>query len=508
MMVAPSHENAIRLSELLRGIVPVADCDDCLVTGIQLDSRNIESGDLFLACRGSRVHGASHLGEALQRGAAAVIYDPEGANGVHPLGIPAVAVEELSERLGELAGRFYGFPSSDLQVIGITGTNGKTSCSHYLAQALNRPTAPCGIVGTAGSGLFGALEASPNTTPDAVAIHSALASFRLAGAKEVVMEVSSHALDQGRVKGVAFNTAVFTNLAHDHLDYHGDMEAYESAKRRLFTWPGLESIVVNVDDAAGRRLIREISAPVAVAYGLNAEAVTAAPAASASNIKRLWAEEVRLEREGFSIEVAGTWGSGTLRAPLPGRFNASNLMAVLAVLLVEGWALEKALQRLAETLPVPGRMERFGAAAGPQMVVDYAHTPGALQHALTALHEHCEGDLWCVFGCGGDRDRGKRPLMGRIAEQWAQHLVITDDNPRSENGDDIIRDILDGLQHSDAATVERDRDAAIRMAFERAANDDLILVAGKGHEEYQEVAGKRLEQSDRAVAVALTEGSG
>ncbi len=508
MMVAPSQENAIHLSELLRGIVPVADCDDCLVTGMQLDSRKIAPGDLFVACRGRRVHGASHLGEALQRGAAAVIYDPEGANGVHPLGIPAVAVEALGERLGEIAARFHGHPSRDLQVVGITGTNGKTSCAHYLAQALNRPTAPCGVVGTVGSGLFGALEPSPNTTPDAVSIQSTLAKFRMAGAREVVMEVSSHALDQGRVQGVEFNTAVFTNLTHDHLDYHGDMEAYETAKRRLFTWPGLESMVVNVDDPAGRRMILDASSPLVVIYGLNAEAVNAAHTTNAREIKRLWAEEVRLKRNGVSIAAAGSWGSGKLHAPLLGRFNASNLMAVLAVLLTEGWALEKALLRLADTRAVPGRMERFGSTRGPQMVVDYAHTPDALQHALSALHEHCDGDLWCVFGCGGDRDRGKRPLMGRIAEQWSQRVVITDDNPRSENGDDIIDDILAGLERPDAAIVERDRDAAIRLAYAQAANDDLILVAGKGHEEYQEIAGKHLEQSDRAVALALTGSDG
>lgn len=506
MMTAPSREKAMYLSALLQGIVPVADCDDRQVNGLQLDSRRIAPGDLFVACRGSRVHGVSHLAEALQRGAAAVIYDPEGANGVHPLGVPAVAVEALDAHLGKIAARFYGDPSRALRVVGITGTNGKTSCAHYLAQALNRNEAPCGVIGTLGTGLFGELQSSPNTTPDAIAVQSALARFRQADAGWAAMEVSSHALEQGRVGGVVFDTAVFTNLTHDHLDYHGDMAAYEAAKRRLFLWPDLRSVVVNADDPVGRRLLQDVAPEVrCVAYGLNAEAVNAAPVRGGA---RLWADAVELSPAGARIQVTGSWGEGILQAQLLGRFNASNLMAVLAVLLHDGWSLEEALDRLSETRPVPGRMERFAGRAGPQLVVDYAHTPDALQQALMALHEHCGGGLWCVFGCGGDRDRTKRAAMGRIAEQWAQHVVITDDNPRSENGDDIVADILQGLRHPERAVVQRDRDAAIRMAYAQAAGDDLILVAGKGHEAYQEVAGKRLDQSDRQLARSLVEAGG
>ena len=305
MMAAPSQDHAMYLNELLQGIVPVADCDNCLVSGLQLDSRRIANGDLFIACRGTTVHGVSHVAEALQRGAAAVIYEPEGANGVHPLGVPAIAVENLGRYVGEIASRFYGNPSRSLRVVGITGTNGKTSCAHYLAQALHRPTAPCGVVGTIGTGLYGALEPSRNTTPDAVAVQSALSRFHLAGAREVVMEVSSHALEQGRVRGVTFSTAVFTNLTHDHLDYHGDMAAYEAAKRRLFTWPDLASVVINIDEPAGRRLASDVALTVnSVVYGLNAEAVRAPedqPTGGAS--RHLWAHAGRVNPNGSHIGV-------------------------------------------------------------------------------------------------------------------------------------------------------------------------------------------------------------
>ncbi|GAB4358073.1 MAG: UDP-N-acetylmuramoyl-L-alanyl-D-glutamate--2,6-diaminopimelate ligase [Gammaproteobacteria bacterium] len=503
MMAVPLQPRSVPLSRLLHGIAPVADRDDRPVTGLQLDSRKIEAGDLFVACRGSRVHGISHLAEALQRGAVAVVYDPEGASGVHPLGVPAVAVENLGDRLGGIAARFYGDPSRDLRVVGITGTNGKTSSSHYLAQALHGADTPCGLIGTLGSGLFDALESQPNTTPDAIAVQAALAGFRTAGAAWAVMEVSSHALTQGRVNGVAFDCAVFTNLSHDHLDYHGDMRAYEAAKRRLFEWAGLGSAVVNADDPVGRRLLADIDPDLQrIAYGLNPEAVQAA---ARDGIDPLWAEAVSLDAEGLELRVQGAWGDGALRAPLLGRFNASNLMAVLAVLLREGWSLERALERLSATRPVPGRMERFGGGAGPQAVVDYAHTPDALEQALSALHEHCRGELWCVFGCGGDRDRAKRPEMGRIAERWADRVIVTDDNPRGESGDQIIAEILQGMRDPARVIVERHRDTAIRRAFSEAAADDLILVAGKGHEAYQEVAGKRLEQSDRALVRILTE---
>lgn len=508
MMTARLETHQSRLGELLQGIVTVPVEQNVTVAGLQLDSRAVRGGDVFLACRGAQGHGIDYVSEALRRGAVAVVYDPEGANGVLPLGVPAIAVPRLGEMVGVIADRYFGHPSAALEVIGVTGTNGKTSCSHYLAQALDRPQAACGLIGTLGSGLYGALREGRHTTPDAVAVHAALNELRSDGARAVVMEVSSHALDQGRVNGVTFDLAIFTNLTRDHLDYHGDMARYESAKRRLFQWPDLGCAVVNADDSAGRRLLRELPASVrAVAYSLNAEASKSLIATGAGQpIGHLWACNVELESDGLSIDVDGDWGAARLHAPVLGRFNASNLLAVLATLLVKGWPLASAVQRLAQTHAVPGRMECFHAAGRPLLVVDYAHTPDALEQALQAVREHAQGQLWCVFGCGGERDRGKRPEMGAIAERLADRVVITDDNPRGEAGDRIVDDIRTGLIAPDKAVVERDRQRAIRAVHIAADARDVVLIAGKGHESYQEVEGRRLPYSDRALAAELTGG--
>lgn len=508
MMTAPVRSRDRDLGELLAGIVAVPAYEDVVVAGLQLDSRAVRPGDLFLACKGARTHGIDHVSEALRHGAVAVVYDPERATGVHPLGVPAIAVASLGDKVGVIADRFYHHPSAMLRVIGVTGTNGKTSCSHYLSQALNRKGATCGLIGTLGSGLHGALRAGRHTTPDALAVQAILSELHGAGAQAAVMEVSSHALDQGRVNGVAFHQAIFTNLSRDHLDYHGDMLNYEAAKRRLFHWADLGSAVVNADDSAGRRLLRALPAGVrAIAYSLNAEASQSLTATAAGiPIAHLWATDVTLSLDGLSLKLDGDWGQGSVSAPLIGRFNASNLLATLAALLAEGWTLDHATRRLAHTRAVAGRMERFRATGRPLLVVDYAHTPDALEQALLAAREHTPGQLWCVFGCGGERDPGKRPEMGAIAERLADRVVITDDNPRGEAGDAIVADIRGGLKAPDQVSVERDRQRAIHAAYAAADVGDVVLVAGKGHEDYQEVAGQRLPYSDRALAAQLTGG--
>ncbi|ROR29679.1 UDP-N-acetylmuramoyl-L-alanyl-D-glutamate--2,6-diaminopimelate ligase [Inmirania thermothiophila] len=461
------------------------------VRGLALDSRRLAPGEVFLACRGSRGHGLAHLDAALAAGAAAVLWEP--APGVAPpagLAVPAVAVPGLGRRAGELAARFWGDPSARLEVVGITGTNGKTSVAHFLVQAWEAAGVSAAFVGTLGVGRLEALEPTGHTTPDPVTLQARLADFAAAGVRRVAMEVSSHALDQDRVAGVRFRAAVFTNLSRDHLDYHGDMAAYGAAKARLLAWPGLALRVVNADDPFGAAWLARAGAE-ALTYGLGAGAW-------------LRAEAVEATPAGLRLVLRRGRERAVLATPLAGRFNAANLLAAAAVLLGQGAALAEAVRLLAAVAPVPGRMERLGGGALPTVLVDYAHTPDALAQALEAARAHARGRLWCVFGCGGERDRGKRPLMGAAAERLADVVVLTDDNPRGEDGDAIIAEILAGMRRPQAARIERDRGRAIRLAVAEAGAGDVVLVAGKGHETTQEVGGRRLPWSDReAVRAAL-----
>jgi len=489
--------SAQRLGELLAGLVAVPGDQDRTVTGLCLDSRRARAGELFLACGGRRAHGLAHLNQALAKGVAAVLWEP-----VEPFqelppdlaaalgGCPAFAVPELHLHVGVLADRFYGAPSRGLHVVGITGTDGKTSCSQFLAASLDRPGARCGVLGTLGYGLYGELAPASHTTPDAIRVHGLLARMRDQGARWAVMEVSSHALDQARVGGVHFDTAVLTNLGRDHLDYHGDEDAYAAAKRRLFQSTDLRHAVINLDDAFGRSLLPRLSSGVqAIGYTL-----TAGPA----DVPVVRGRGLRLDDAGLSLTIDSPWGSAQVRTALLGRFNASNVLAVTAALVLSGMPFDEACARIAELRTVPGRMERFGGANGwPLVVVDYAHTPQALTHVLQALRAHTRGRLWCVFGCGGDRDRGKRPLMGAIAAREADQVVITDDNPRGEDPDVIVAEILGGIADRSGVEVRRERADAIAYALEQAGDNDLVLVAGKGHEDYQEIAGRRLPFSDR-----------
>ncbi len=495
MMAAHEQRHSYTLSALLAGIAEVAAEADRPVSGLALDSRRVGPGQAFVALAGTRTHGLDHADTAIAAGAVAVLWEAEGRAAPLALSwrtgpgghkVPLLAIPELSQLVGVIADRFYGQPSHRLFTVGVTGTNGKTSVTQFLAQILSAD-APCGVIGTLGNGLYGQLSETRHTTPDAITTHALLSDMCDRGASAAVLEVSSHGLEQGRVNGVAFDTAVFTNLSHEHLDYHGDMDAYGRAKRRLFEMPGLRTAVVNADDAFGRELLTRLSADVQVlSYGLevHGEAPT------------LYGTELRLDLEGLRLQVHSPWGEGELVSSLLGRFNAANLLAVLGVLLAHGMALDTALARLAGLTTVPGRMERFGGGERPLLVVDYAHTPDALEQVLAALREHTAGSLWCVFGCGGERDRAKRPFMGRAAERLADFVVLTDDNPRGENPWDIVSHIQAGMQRPDAAYVERDRAAAIERAFALAGPGDVVLIAGKGHEDYQEVAGERRSFSD------------
>ncbi len=481
------------LRELLEGIARVPGVANREVHGLQVDSRRVKPGDLFLAAPGMVSDGRDFIGDAVASGAGAIVYETDDGFVLRGAPVPAFGVSDLRQRIGIIADRFYGAPSRRLVVIGVTGTNGKTTCTQLLAQALDQPPKRCAIVGTLGYGFPGALNASMHTTPDAVTVHRLMADFIGQSAAHVAMEVSSHALEQGRVKGVAFSVAMFTNLTRDHLDYHGDMAAYGLAKARLFDVEGLKYAVINHDDAFGRSLLAGVNAQIkTLSYGIEggdvrALAVTPLP-------------------DGLLLRIATPDGETELHSPLIGRFNAYNLLAVLATLLALGVKLEDAAERLSKARAPTGRVERFGGLKGlPLVVVDYAHTPDALEKILLALREHTRGKLWCVFGCGGDRDRGKRPAMGEIAERLADRVVLTDDNPRHESGQDIIADIIGGMRAS--PKVIRDRRAAIETAISGAGENDIVLIAGKGHEDYQQVGDQRLPYSDREAVRELLEGA-
>lgn len=482
------------LQTLFAGFVDQEHVPSLQVTGLALDSRRVESGYLFLACAGVAQHGARFIEQAIEAGAAAVAFEPTAEVEGLELGrfsVPVFRVERLHWIAGEVAARFYGDPSAAMKVIGITGTNGKTSVSHFIAQAMGND---CGIVGTLGSGLFGALDDTGHTTPDAVTLQQRLATMLDAGATHVAMEASSHALDQGRVNGVHFDVAVYTNLSHEHLDYHGDMLSYAGAKRRLLEMPGVERAVINADDAIGRDWLAAMPQGVEpISYGQEA----------GERSLTLQGSELRLNDTGLAMHVAYGEQQCELQSGLLGRFNAANLLAALGALLALGYGFDDAVTRLEKVTTVPGRMEAFGGHGKPLVVVDFAHTPDALENVLLALREHTARRLWCIFGCGGERDREKRPMMGEIAERLADSVVITDDNPRRENPFSIIEDIVCGIENPDAAYINRDRAQAIAHAVGLCREGDVILVAGKGHETTQQIGDERIPYSDRIEVAQL-----
>ena len=456
------------------------------LTALTGDSRQAGPEQAFAAYPGTARDGRDFIAEAIARGAPAVLWEEERFLWDPAWRVPNLAVAGLRQRLGEIAACVYGDPSSRLRMLGVTGTNGKTSVTHWIAQALDFLGTPSVVIGTLGNGFIGKLEPATNTTPDAVQLQAMLARYAQEDARACAMEVSSHGLHQGRVNGCRFDVAVLTNLSRDHLDYHGSMEAYAAAKAGLFAWPGLGHAVLNLDDEFGRALLGKTGNAKAVGYGLREGEVIA--------------EAVSERREGLALSLNTAWGRAELETSLLGRFNAYNLLAALAVLLVSDVPLERACAALARVRPPAGRMQTLGGGKRPLVVVDYAHTPDALEKVLATLRPLAgENRVLCVFGCGGNRDKGKRPLMGRAASQGADLIYVTSDNPRNEDPLAIIADILHGVR-TDTAHMQPDRAQAIFQAVTAAAPGDIVLVAGKGHEDYQEVQGRKLPFSDVAAA--------
>ncbi len=488
------------LADLLE-IDPARCAGNPEILGLSSDSRLVEPGGLFLACRGNESHGLNHLEQAIARGAVAVAWEPSGLFGPVECGLPCVAVPNLSRRVGLIAARFHRRPSSKLFVLGVTGTDGKTSCSHLFAQtaaALNRR---CGLIGTVGFGFLDDLHSATHTTPDPVALQAWLARLVDAGAEALAMEVSSHALDQGRINGVELDAAIFTNLSRDHLDYHGDLRNYARAKRRLLDAPGLSALIINIDDDHGLRWAREFAAegrPV-VPYSLERTVEFG---------EALQAVDLQQDPEGLRFCVRAGREQHAFACGLIGRFNVYNLLAVAAAWRAAGVPLAQVLKAMSSVGTVPGRIEAFRAEGRPLVVVDYAHTPGALKQVLLAVTEHRgdQGRLICVFGCGGDRDRGKRPQMTAAAASLADLLILTDDNPRSESPQDIVADMLDGMPAGQAYRVIHDRARAIAEAIDEAGPDDVVVIAGKGHEDYQQVGQEKRPFSDRAQVSSRLEG--
>ncbi|MCB1827173.1 MAG: UDP-N-acetylmuramoyl-L-alanyl-D-glutamate--2,6-diaminopimelate ligase [Coxiellaceae bacterium] len=474
-------QNIQSLKKLLEDI---AEVDPLItVTGITNNSKQVKSGDLFIALNGDHIDARKFIPEAIEQGAAAVVYESSDGFSVD-VSIPAIPVKNLNALQAVIATRFYNDPSKVMRCVGVTGTNGKTSCTQWIAQALMHYKIACGVIGTLGAGFPDRLNQTGYTTPDALLLQAELNQLHQQGAQAAAIEVSSHALSQHRLDGMRFDVAVFTQLSRDHLDYHETMENYKAAKKRLFEWPELNAAVLNIDDPVGVDWAAEFSEeyPV-ITYSLqNSSAL-------------IYAEKVTPNSAGFEVNVKTSWGDGVFQLPFVGRFNVSNALAVLSVLVHFDIPMKQALHCLSLLQPVPGRMELFGGDNQPAVVVDYAHTPDALKNALEALRAHCEGRLWCVFGCGGDRDQGKRPEMAKIAELYSDQVVVTNDNPRTESPQSIVNDIMAGFSQ-EKVLIETDRAKAIDIAIQKAAQKDTILVAGKGHEGYQIIGKEERPFSD------------
>lgn len=545
------------LKMLLEPWVEVDPADDCKIVNLCADSRRVQKGDLFVALPGLRTNGQSFIQDAIKRGAVAVLREDrddaytltpsptdgkgefKGAPNPASSPVPIIPIPHLSQELGNIAARFYQYPSQSLNIIGVTGTNGKTSCTHWIASALNNLGQSCGVIGTLGSAFPATTNSAFNTsekpsitsetftTPGPIQLQQTLRNFVDQQVSSVAMEVSSHGLAQNRVGGVNFDIGVFTNLSQDHLDYHGDIESYAAAKKSLFDWPNLKKRIFNVDDHYGAKwfleyaekaLKKQVNSPLpqageglevrvsdetCIAYTLNPE--------NHQNIPRhqlVYASDIHFSQRGITATIHTPWGEGRLSTVLIGRFNLSNLLAVLTSLCLRHISFEKALDALSHVVSPPGRMEVLGGNENPVIIVDYAHTPDALEQVLKSVSEHCSGQLWCVFGCGGDRDKTKRPIMGRIVEKYADNVVITDDNPRHEEASAIVHDILTGLVMNSSAIIEHDRRKAIRHAITCAKPNDIIVIAGKGHEHYQQIGDEKFPFSDRVeVLLALETGA-
>ncbi len=483
-------QSTMSLAGLLHDI---ADAPEIAVHGIASDSRKLGPGFLFLACEGIGSHGLDYLQQALDAGVCAVAWDSSTAKEPNDIGVATIAIENLGEKLGEIANRFYGYPSKVLKTIGVTGTNGKTTVAWLLAQCLQQLDQRCAYLGTLGFGIDDLQGGAGMTTPAVIEMHGQLASFVEQGATHAAIEVSSHALSQRRIDGLVFDAVLFTNLTRDHLDYHGDVRTYFEAKARLFLDYESETRIVNLDS--------EFGAELAARCGKNVVTVSTNIDRVANGRPYLYVRSLVASAKGSDISFISSWGDGRFALPIPGDFNVANAAIVLAYLLNKGVDFQQACDVFELIEAPPGRMQRV-PLAGAAIYIDYAHTPDAIDSALRALRPHCRGELWCVFGCGGDRDSGKRPLMGEIVVRLADRVVVTSDNPRNEDAQSIIDQIVAGMSTADHAIVIEDRAAAIAWAVANAGATDVVLIAGKGHENYQQIAGERIAFSDLAIASA------
>lgn len=500
MINVAAERKTYPLKELLSGFVDVETVPEGVeLSGLCLNSRQLEKNDVFIALMGTQLDGGQFVHEAIQKGAVAILHESPANDFIlqdaELQRIPLIHIPQLRKLTGEIASRFYGTPSHYMKIVGVTGTDGKTSVSHFIAQALSLSGHGCGVIGTLGNGIYGALSESTHTTPDAIQVHRLLAKFL--PVDHVSMEVSSHALDQERVAGVKFDTAVFTNLSRDHLDYHGSMESYWNAKRRLFFKKDLRCAIININDKTGRQFFSELQTNVhKVAYGYE----TPIPENCTD-----WVigHKLELSQDGFGLSIETPENLSRINCHLLGRFNALNVLAAIATLRVLGISTAVALNAISRLTGVAGRMEFFRSTKKPDIVIDYAHTPEALRTVLNALREHTTGKVWCVFGCGGDRDKGKRSMMGEVAEQLADHVILTNDNPRSEDPKKIIANIMQGIHGHENVCSILDREEAIRFAVDSASLKDKVLVAGKGHETYQVIGDKKVPYSDKTVVTCL-----
>lgn len=500
MMAAVKQQASIRLSVLLDGLPVVSSYRDCEISAVQTDSRQLEKNDLFIALPGVGRHGLDFVSAAVKAGAACVLFDQKDGeqfkDQLEPLShdIELIAVESVLDTAGCVFDRYFSSPSKNMSVVAVTGTDGKTSVSRFLAQVMSA-TKKAAVIGTTGNGVWGDVEPATHTTPDMLSLHQLFAEFNRQSVGFVAMEVSSHGIDQKRIAGIDIDTAVLTNVSRDHLDYHGSVENYREVKKQLFSMLSVKNVVANIDDSVGKELADELGdIKNTWVYGFSADATRYR--------NYVHVREIKAARFGFNVQLQTSKGDFALMIPLLGRFNVSNILSVVSVLLLNNIDVDEIVERISSVKTAPGRMEVYSAAEKAVAVVDYAHTPKALELSLKSLKEHFSGKVWCVFGCGGDRDQGKRSLMGAEAEALADYVIVTDDNPRFESSNAIIEEILSGFKDKSKARVIADRKLAIEYACEHAAKEDVILVAGKGHETVQIVGDQKIPFSDSDVVRA------
>ena len=495
--------STVQYNCMLSSLLPDLDLSESLanlnITGLSLDSRLVKPGHLFFAVPGFLQDGRDYIHSSLQSGAEIVLYQPDKK--LLPDNERIVPIANLNQKISEISGRFYSYPSKKLALTGITGTNGKTTCTQLLAHLLSFVNGSVGVIGTLGCGSITAkktdLKTKGMTTPNPIDIQSILADFVASNINQAVMEVSSHGISQFRINSLLFETAVFTNLSHDHLDYHGNLENYSKVKKELFSMPGLKNAVINIDDTFGSRIAEDLSLSInKISYSLvNPEA-------------SIFAEEINISITGFTAKISSPWGQGELKSRLIGKFNLQNLLAVVGAACSQGLNFDNVIKVIPMLENIPGRMEIVNDTeqrtekliAGPVVILDFAHSPDALKNALGTLRDLCSGKLWCIFGCGGNRDQEKRPIMGKIAAELADHVIITNDNPRNESPKKISEQILSGIIPNTKSIIILDRREAINFSIKSAMQEDVILIAGKGDESYQFLGSKKFSFSDRVEA--------